>query len=498
MKKALLLCALCISSLSFGQSFDCIGDEIIGIGLAGIYPCNGYDLKSQITLSEIAAASGGVASTGSDSWGWTDPDSGREFAIFTYSHGTAFIEITDPVNPIILGTIPVPNATPQSLWHDVKVYQNHAFIVSEDAGMGMQVFDLTRLLNVSNPPEVFTLDAHDTSFGSAHNIVINEETGYAYPVGTRTADDSARLYDGGPLFINIQDPTNPINEGGFDANLVGINGYSHDAQVVIYDGPDPDYQGREIYLGSNEETLIILDITDKQNPIFISELTYDSFSYTHQGWFTEDKRFFLLGDELDEIDNGFFTRTIIYDLEDLDNPLIHFIFEGHSTATDHNGYVKDDKFYLASYTAGLRVYDISDIENRNMTEIGFFDTFPPSDVAGTAALWNVYPYFPSGNIILSDFDAGLFVVSPSETLNVPNNNILTSFTLGPNPSKQFTTIQAPQNNINQIEVYSILGERILLEQNLKTDYFKIDTSKLPSGTYLVKINSKFTKKLLVQ
>ncbi|WP_367183232.1 choice-of-anchor B family protein [uncultured Aquimarina sp.] len=370
-------------------------------GFAGSYPCKDYDLMSTISLSQMNASSG------NDSWGWTDTQTSKEYAIIGLNNGTAFIDISNPTNPVYLGKL--PTATGNSLWRDVKVYNNHAFIVSEASGHGMQVFDLTRLRNVSNPPATFSADTRYTQFGNAHNIVINEDTGFAYIVG---AQRGSGPYNGGPLFVNIQDPKNPTNAGGFLSG--GQRAYTHDAQVVTYTGPDSNYSGREILIGSNEIEVVIADITDKSNPVTISTIQYTNIGYTHQGWFTDDMRYFLLGDETDEQGVGFNTRTIIFDFEDLDNPQQHMIYNGPTPAIDHNGYVKGDKFYLANYRAGFRVIDISDIGNTNINEIGYFDTFPSSNSASFNGAWNIYPYFNSGNIVISDIEGGFFLVRKSE------------------------------------------------------------------------------------
>ena len=194
----------------------------------------------------------------------------------------------------------------------------------------------------------------------------------------------------------------------------GRGGYSHDAQVVNYYGPDMEYTGKEIFLGSNESKLVIVDVTDKQNPFTISEVSYPNSAYTHQGWFDQDQRFFILGDELDESSIGGKTRTLVFDLKDLDNPLLFHSYFGTTNAIDHNGYVKGDLFYLANYTAGIRVIDISDLENKNMSEIGFFDTFPYQNSTTFDGAWNVYPFFESGVIAISDINGGLFLIKKSE------------------------------------------------------------------------------------
>ena len=273
-----------------------------------------------------------------DSWGWTDPLNNKEYAIVGLSSHTAFVDMSDPDNLILIGTL--PTATLNSIWRDIKVYQNHAYIVSEAYEHGMQVFDLTRLRNVEEMPVEFSADVDFKDFGRAHNIVINEDSGYAFPVGNQDSNKSfirceeeGGLFDGGPIFINIQNPTAPIMEGGFaDA------GYTHDAQVVNYNGPDNDYIGKEIFIGSNTDSVVIVDVSEKSNPQLISSISYDNVKYTHQGWFTEDFKYFLVGDELDERYYGGNTRILIFDLTDLDNPSLSFEYFGTTPAIDHNGY----------------------------------------------------------------------------------------------------------------------------------------------------------------
>lgn len=367
-------------------------------GMAGDFPCKDYDLMLHLPLKDFNATKA------NDSWGWTDPETQKEYAIICLDNGTAFVDISNTDTPIYLGKL--PTATVNSIWRDAKVYKNHVYIVSEAKDHGMQVFDLTRLRSVSNPPEQFTADTHFTEFGSAHNVVINEESGYAYPVGT----SKSGTYKGGPIFINIKNPKNPVTEGGW-----GTDNYSHDAQVVTYKGPDSDYTGKEILIGSNENEVVIVDITDKSNPKNISKIAYQNVGYTHQGWFTENQQYFILGDELDEQNFGFKTRNIIFDFTDLDNPKEKFTYSGPTEAIDHNGYIKGNTFYLANYRAGVRFIDVTNIANDTMTEIGFFDTFPGQNSADFNGVWSVYPYFKSGNIVVSDIEGGLFIVRKSGT-----------------------------------------------------------------------------------
>ena len=366
-------------------------------GFAGEFPCKDYDLMSHIPLEDFF----GEGTEGNDSWGWFDAVTGKEYALMGTNRGTAFVDITNPSQPKIIGTL--ATATAPSSWRDIKVYKNFAYIVSEATDHGMQIFELAKLRTVSETPTIFTDDGIYDKFGNAHNLVVNEDSGFGYAVGTNT-------FSGGPHFMDLSNAARPKAAGGYAADV-----YSHDAQVVTYSGPDANYSGKEILIGSNENEVVIVDVTDKENPIQISTIAYPNIGYTHQGWFTEDQRFFILGDETDEINFGGNSRSLIFDFSDLKNPVLHFQYFGPTTAIDHNGYVKVNLFYQANYTAGVRIIDITNIENKSINEVGFFDTYPENDNAAFDGTWSVYPYLPSGNIIVSDINRGLFIIRKTGT-----------------------------------------------------------------------------------
>ncbi|CAM1345235.1 choice-of-anchor B family protein [Tenacibaculum amylolyticum] len=461
-----------------------------GTGFAGVYPCNNYDLMSVIDVNTL---SGSLTAEGSDVWGWTDTTTGKEYALTALTNGTAFVDISDPVNPIFLGRLDTNTRT--SVWRDVKVYNNHAFIVADNVGdHGMQVFDLTRLRNVASPPVTFNADAIYSGVTSCHNIVINETSNYAYLVGC----DS---FSGGPVFVDISDPKNPTAAGGYSAQ-----GYTHDAQVITYNGPDATYTGREILLASNgndggTNDVVIVDVTDKASPQLISKISYTNPEYAHQGWFTDDHRYFILGDELDEQRTGTNTRTLIFDLTDLDTPTFSSAYLGPTKAIDHNGYVKGNEYFIANYRAGMRILDISNIsDNTNpMTEVGYFDTYPDNDNVGFNGAWSVYPYFPSGNILINDIERGLFVVRKSGTLSVDNPIVEeTKFNIYPNPTNRNPIISSNGKSITSIEVFNILGKKIYHQKNINQQEFVLPIENHSKGIYLVKINNTIGKKLIIK
>ena len=427
---------------------------------------------------------GGNATTeGNDCWGWTDPLNGKEYALMGCTTHTAFVDISNPTAPVYLGKLNSRNNT-NSIWRDIKVYNNYAFIVSEATGHGIQIFDLTRLRNVIFPQN-FTADALYSGFGSCHNIAINEATGFAYCIGSNT-------FGGGPHVVNIQNPLAPVFSFGYSAQ-----GYCHDAQIVIYNGPDTEHVGKELFFGANENKVVVIDVTNKSNPILISTFLYPNTAYTHQGWLTTNQKYWMLGDEIDEENFGFNTRTIIVDLTNLDVPVLKSQYYGPTAAIDHNGYTLNNEFYLANYRAGMRLINTSTLDATGlMNEIGFFDTYPTSNSAQYNGAWSVYPYFASGNIIVSDIERGLFVLRKNQSLN--NTTFETQkMVIAPNPAKDNVTINFV-GTIETLTIYNILGEKVKSFTSINKSQFNADISSLNSGLYMISINNSVTQKLIIE
>lgn len=364
-------------------------------GSAGPFPCHRVDLAAYLPLSEV-----GGPNAANDIWGWTDPETGREYALLGTTSGTAFVDVTTPTSPEYLGMLPShqPVETLFASWRDVKVYDDHAYIVSEEPTHGMQVFDLTRLRGATE--QQWTEDAHYAMVGGAHNVAINTDSGYAYIVGSLTCD-------GGPHMVDIREPKSPEFAG-----CVSGDGYTHDTQAVTYDGPDSRFTGNEILFNSNEDTVTIVDVTDKANPVQLARFGYDGAAYTHQGWLTEDSRTFLFNDEADEQDNGVNTTTYLLDVTSLTDPSLRGSYVADTTSIDHNLYTKDDTVYEANYRSGLRILDGKQVERGTVRETAFFDVYPADDAAEFNGAWSNYPYFESGTVVVSGIEQGLFVLQP--------------------------------------------------------------------------------------
>ena len=378
------------ANLQFGGCLLCL--LWVGSAAAQLYPIRNMQLLAQVPPWEMELAVGG----GNDIWGWTDPDNGREYALVGRQQSTAFLDVTVPSAPVYLGEL--PSHTGSSVWRDIKVYDNHAYVVSDSNGPhGVQIFDLRNLRGVTTP-QIFSETANYSggNLRSAHNIAINEDTGFAYVVGSNLAA-------GGLVMLNLSNPTSIFEAGRFSAD-----GYTHDTQVVLYQGLDTAYVGREIAFSSNVDTLTIVDVTNKANPTMLARQGYPDSRYAHQGWLSEDHRYFFLGDELDE---QFFqnTRTHVWDVSDLDAPEYVGFHQHETRSTDHNLYVHNGLIYEANYSVGLRVLEMTDPSTATLTEIAYLDTFPFADVVGYNGAWSVYPFFDSGTIIVNDRIRGLFV-----------------------------------------------------------------------------------------
>ncbi len=369
-------------------------------GSAGVYPCQNLDLIAFMSLEDLEAGQ----YRANDLWGWEDPQTGRRYVLLGLENATAFVDVTEPGTPVLVGRLPMTQAARASVWRDIKVYADHAFVVADGAGPhGMQVFDLGELRGLTGtPPVEFSELTRYEGFGSAHNLVMNEDTGFAYAVGSSQGECNQGLH-----MIDVRDPRRPLLAGCF-RDLRTRRGYTHDAQCVIYEGPDVAYRGREICLAANENAVSIADVTDKSAPVDLGVATYPTSGYVHQGWLSDDQRYFFQNDELDERVAGTPTRTLIWDVLDLDDPQLAGEYFHDSPAIDHNLYVADGLLYEANYTSGLRILDI--IDPTIPAPVAHFDTTPDDDATGFGGAWSVYPYFSDGTIAVSSRSEGLFLL----------------------------------------------------------------------------------------
>ena len=370
-------------------------------GFAGTYPCSNIDLLAFEPLSTFSA------SNTNSLWGWTDPQSGIEYALVGANNGVAFFDLSTPDHPRYLGKL--PTHTGSSVWRDVRAYANHAFVVSDNntGTHGMQVFDLTRLRGVTTP-QTFSENAWYGQFGNGHTIAIDEQTGYAYVAGSNTCRGTGSS-NGALHMIDVHVPTAPTFAG---CGPTGI--YTHESQCWVYAGPDATYTGHEICINANgpTDTIAIVDVTNKGAVQTIATRTYPGAGYPHQGWLTDDHRYLLVNDELDESNSGNNARTYVWDLFDLDAPVLRGYHEHALPVIDHNLYVHGRYVYESNYESGVRILEIGNLSQAELTEVAYFDTYPNADDREFNGTWNNYRFPGSGVVIATGIDEGLFVLEP--------------------------------------------------------------------------------------
>ncbi len=384
-------------------------------GMAGEFPCANVDLLSHMPLSEFSS----VYSSANDIWGFVDLNDNREYALIGLKGGVAVVDVTDPANPSEVGLVKGVGST----WRDIKVYQYldgasgdykaYAYVTTEGSSGGLQIIDLTSL------PDSVSLANTITEFSRAHNVYL---ANIDYATGMALDGMEPFLYiagankDGGLFRVfNLTDPTAP--------ELVATNplgGYMHDAtSLVITDSRTAQCHNShnpcELLISFSGATVKIWDMTDKSNPVRLSRTNYTNASYSHSGWWSADKKRIFLQDELDEKNLGLNTTLNVLDISSLLDPVLSGIYTGSTQAVDHNGFTRGDRYYMSNYRRGLVVLDVSDPDNP--TELGFFDTFPipEENSANFNGAWGAYPYLPSGNILVSDIDYGLYVLKDRGT-----------------------------------------------------------------------------------
>lgn len=390
---AVLVCVLCWVYLSVGPvtAWDTVTPCVDGS--AETYPCHNVDLLAHLPLTAIGAEDSSV--TGSDHWYWRDAVSGRDFVLFGLSNGVSFIDISDSQEPTYLGKLPSHSGS--SRYRDIKVYNDHAFIIGDQiADHGMQIFDLTQLRSITSTT-TFTETNHYDGFGAAHNFWINEATGFAYVLRAGNCV--------GIQMLNLNSPTMPVDAGCF-----ADDGAASDTECVVYAGSDTAYSGREICFTGSDESWTIADVTDKSAPVQITSETYPGIRRAHQTVLSADHNYLLLSDTMDEAMDGVQTTLYTWDIADLDNPVYLGVYRYDTNATDHNIYVKGDYSYQVNWKAGLRVLDISNLPSLAFDEVAYFDVAPDLDTPGMGGAWGVIPWWDDGVVTVSSLEGGLFVL----------------------------------------------------------------------------------------
>lgn len=413
-------------------------------------------INSQTNVEFISNLNEHQSSRYNDIWGYVDP-TGNEYALLCVRNGTSIISLIDPANPVEISFIPAT----QSIWRDVKVHDEYAYVVSDGASDGLQIIDLTQL------PTAATLAKQTTAFFErAHNILI--EDGFAYAVGTENG--------GGMHILDLSDPINPTETAYYTASGFVHDIYVWDDTAVVCAGSSRDYH--------------LVDVTNKSNPQFINASTPLPNIYAHSGWMTEDKRYFYATDEFNERD------LMVWDLKDRSTwNLVVPTWETNSGATIHNLFIRGNYAHISYYEDGYIVLDISNPESPVLA--GEYDTSPVNQGTFNGA-WGVYPYLLSGLTIVSDTETGLYVLKFDYPTSVVDEELPLSFLLHqnyPNPFNPSTSIafSIPESGLVTLSVFNIIGEEVtqLVNETMEAGSHTVifSATGLSNGIYLARLTS---------
>lgn len=407
-------------------------------------------------------------------WGYSQ--NGREYAIIGSTMGLHFLDITDTTAIDYVDFVPGAAQGSNIIHRDFKNYNNYLYAVCDEGLSSLQIVDMQYL-----PDSVHVVYDSDSLIRRAHNLFIDEAKERLYLFGPST-----RLFSGGlpptvgyaVMIFSIADPVNPMYLDTFVHNIIGYvhDGYVFNDTAIFNGGNNGLYYG---YMG------------DTENPVEISSLPfYQDQGYNHSGWLTPDKQHYIMSDETHGM------RMKMLDMQPGVNLLSTCDLIGsnvNSFSIPHNQLIRGDKLYVSYYFDGVRVFDISD--PCNMVQTAWYDTYPGDAVdGGFAGAWGTYPLLPSGKILVSDMQTGLYVLRPHDMSAGIQDQLVIDFTMSPNPTTDLVNFSEIFNRIN---VTDINGKTIRNFMNTSS----ISIADLASGIYMIMVEkdgSKAYKKLIKQ
>ena len=374
----------------------------------------------------------------SDVWGYAN-DAG-EYALVGVYNGISVVDVTNPYNPVELGFFPGP----ESIWRDLKTWENYLYCINDedgDGGAGLQILNLEELINgVNNPTYIENMSL---GFETAHNIYI-DENGVLYVFGADYGIGGALMYD------LVANPENPPLLGVFN------DYYLHDGMA----------RGDTLWGGAiNDGVFTVIDVSDKQNPSIIgSHATPNNFS--HNCWISDDGDYLFTTDEVSGAYVAAYDVSNLNDIEEVDRIQA---WSPQTNVIPHNTHVDGDFIVTSYYTDGVSVVDVSNPSN--MVEVGYYDTSENYSGGGFNGAWGAYPWLPSGNILVTDIETGLYVLEPKYTNASFVEGVVTDSNTG-----------LPISNA-QVQ---ILGTSIIVNTDLGGHF---ETGVAAEGTYELLISS---------
>ena len=423
--------------------------------------CNSFGQQNNLELlyqwSDDTGISGDnwVGNIYNEIWGFVQND--HEFAVIGTTQGTHIFDVTEPVNSYLIASIDGGSTSPDVVHRDFDDYNGYLYAVADEMNSStLQIMDLSNLPNSVN----VVYDSNDI-ITRAHNIFIDKDSGLMYVCGGKVYGDSNYL-----CILSLENPENPTFLTYFNTH-----GYVHDIYVKNNIG----------YLNCGNNGLHIVDFSNLNNPETLGSLTdYPYQGYNHSGWLAEDGGTYVFADE----NHGYKMKICDVSNPNDINVSATILSDVYENSIPHNLIIKNNLLYVSHYYDGLWIWDISNPENP--IYVASYDTYTESNGTSYKGAWGVYPLLPSGIILVSDMQSGLFIFELQES----NSNIQEEFgaQIFPNPFSNHINIKSVSNNLKTISVHDVTGKKIISKKTNKKNIL-IPLSEVQQGVYIVEIKS---------
>jgi choice-of-anchor B domain-containing protein len=401
-------------------------------------------------------------------WGYYDSIKGREYAIIGGIESTFFIDVTDPTNPVLCDS--AAGRSKNCIHREYKNYKNYLYAVADEGMATLQIFDMQYL-----PDSVHKVYDSDTLTLRSHTLFIEGEKLYLNSNMTKHA-----FY---PMTIaSLANPEVPAVLGHLIPPIFNgspLFGHVHDSYV----------RNDTAFCSNGTSGMFIYDVRNPASPVLLNaHSNYPDKGYNHSSAMTKDGKILVYTDETQNMTVKIYDATNVKDLG------LKSTFKSHEGAVAHNPYIIGDFIYLSYYQDGVYIYNIKDPAQPYIA--AYYDTYSQAEYTGFEGAWGVYPFLPSGNILVSDMTNGLFVLKPATALGLQKNAVSAALKVSPNPFNGEISVSLNTGFSQDVTmtVFDMMGREILTESaklEIGSNMLTIENlSGMPAGMYFLKVSGK--------